>query len=556
MSIQDTETDQKTSTAVDVAFITALPIERDALLHHLEDWETVQDDLEPLTYYRGHISIPERDERYEVVLVLLLGMGNEEAAISTVKVIKRWQPTAILLVGIAGGVPGKVALGDVVVADFIYYYEPAKQMQKTNQRRALHFPTDRLLYGRAMTCEASEWRNNIVLSRPDTSQEDFLFPKAHFGAIGSGEKVIADPKALSRLLDDCPKLVAVAMEGAGVARAAAQQPHPPAFLEIRGICDYADEQKNDRWQPSAAEAASAFAIGLLRARPMPPLRERKPFQPTAEQRSLLVLCAQSLRPIAPDEILDALHQKPDPSPTIENITLNFTDLVVHENITDPKQAVQRLIDPQGALYQALRRRGEIAMAFHGLVHIPLAFLAGYLVTDRLPVRLFDFHPDLQTWIWPNRWETWPPLEIRDAAESRGRRRGNAVIRISASYVVTPEQTRGVIPRPSFELDLTVPHPERSIVSSEEQVRTYGSIFRQVLDRLAQQSPAFENIHIFYAGPVALAFHFGQQISANIHPAITVWNFHRGYNWGINLAAAMLGQPCIVSSRIAHKGASI
>ena len=80
---QNTGADQKTSTAIDIAFITALPLERDAILHHLEDRETIQDDLEPLTYYRGHISIPERDERYEVVLVLLLEMGNEEAAVST-----------------------------------------------------------------------------------------------------------------------------------------------------------------------------------------------------------------------------------------------------------------------------------------------------------------------------------------------------------------------------------------------------------------------------------------------------------------------------------------
>ena len=59
------------------------------------------------------------------------------------------------------------------------------------------------------------------------------------------------------------------MEGAGVARATAQQPHPPPFIEVRGICDYANEQKNDDWQPFAAEAAAAFTVGLLRSRPYP-----------------------------------------------------------------------------------------------------------------------------------------------------------------------------------------------------------------------------------------------------------------------------------------------
>ncbi len=262
---------QVQSPLIDFAFVTALPIERDALLRRLERSEVVQDDFEPLTYYRGHISIPATDEYYEVVIVMLLGMGNDEAAVSTVKVIERWQPAYVLMVGIAGGVPGKVALGDVVVSDFVYYYEPAKRTPRGEQHRPQQFLSDRLLYGRALAYEAGEWRSDIAIARPGATQADIPYPKAYFGAIGSGEKVIADAGTISRLLKECSRLLAVAMEGAGVARAAAQQPHPPPFIEVRGICDYANEQKNDDWQPFAAEAAAAFTVGLLRSRPVPPL---------------------------------------------------------------------------------------------------------------------------------------------------------------------------------------------------------------------------------------------------------------------------------------------
>ena len=34
-------------------------------------------------------------------------------------------------------------------------------------------------------------------------------------------------------------------------------------LVIRGICDYADSHKNDRWQPYAAATAAAYAKNLL-----------------------------------------------------------------------------------------------------------------------------------------------------------------------------------------------------------------------------------------------------------------------------------------------------
>src|SRR5207237_4113163 len=116
MTIQRNDGDEQIqSPPVDFAFVTALPIERDALLRRLERREVVQDDFEPLTYYRGRISIPTTGEYYEVVVVMLLGMGNDEAAVSTVRVIDRWRPAYIFMVGIAGGVPGKVSLGDVVI---------------------------------------------------------------------------------------------------------------------------------------------------------------------------------------------------------------------------------------------------------------------------------------------------------------------------------------------------------------------------------------------------------------------------------------------------------
>jgi 5'-methylthioadenosine/S-adenosylhomocysteine nucleosidase len=536
--------EQIESPLIDFAFVVALPIERDALLRRLEGREVIQDDYEPLTYYRGHLSIPTTGEDYQVVAVMLLGMGNDEAAVSTVKVIERWRPAYVLMVGVAGGFPGKVALGDVVISDFVYYYEPAKRTPVGEQRRAQQFLSDRLLYGRALAYEAGEWRSDIAIARPGAAQTDVPFPKAYFGAIGSGEKVIADARALSRLQKECPRLLAVAMEGAGVARAAAQQPHPPPFIEVRGVCDYANEQKNDDWQPFAAEAAAAFTVGLLRSRPVPPLAAST--HRVQEKGSFLILCAQSLRPIAAHELLGIL-EKDRISRSVEVVSLDFTDLVVNGIFTDPQGATLRLTSPQGPLYAALARRGEAEFVFHGLVHIPIAFLAGHLVTDRQPVRLFDFHPGpgLETWAWPGVQGAIPPLEVRGAPERPSRRKGVAVVRISISYTVTAAQTRAVFPRAALEVDLSVPEPERGVVRSEEQVREYGRTFRGVLDLIAQRFPAVQHIHIFYAGPVALAFHLGQQISENIHPAVTVWNFRQEYGWGIDLAAASLGEPCVV-----------
>jgi nucleoside phosphorylase len=531
---------------VDFAVITALKIEREAILNRLDaGYLVVQEDTEPLTFYYGHITIPSTGESYTVVVVMLLGMGNDEAAVATTRVIQRWQPVHIIMVGIAGGVPGKVGLGDVVVAEACFYYELAKRTPRGEQRRPQEFTTNRLLLGRAQAYEASEWKGEIGIERPGSAATESPLPEAHFGVIAAGEKVIADTKTMSGLLKANPKIIAVAMEGAGVARSALNTNPQPAFLEIRGVCDFADEHKNDDWQPYAANAAAAFTAGLLRSRPISPLASKPQEGKTSP---ILIIRAQSLRPIAPDELLAAVGDE-FKGRDIETVSLDFTDLVRADALTEPDEAVSRLANTQGVLFGALARRGDAELIFHGIPHIPLAVLAGHLVTDRQRVRMFDFHPDFGsgTWAWPDAdSEDFPPLQINGLPKRKVTRPGDAVIRLSVSYQVNAAQTRVVVPSPAFEVELTVPIPKRGVVKCEEQTRSYGRIFRGVIDGIAQQAPGCRRIHLFYSGPVSLAFHVGQQISANIHPAATAWNFRRGaYDWGIDLAAAAVGSDSVV-----------
>lgn len=535
--------------SVDFVIVTALKIERDAILKRLDSYKPIQDDFEPITYYYGSLSIPSSGENYTVVVIMLLDMGNDEAAVGTTRAIQRWQPANVLMVGIAGGVPKKVALGDVVVADFCYYYEQAKLTTEGDERRSKQFDCDRLLYGRAKAYEASEWKGQINIDRPGTASVKLKLPEAHFGAIGSGEKVVADTKTLPQLRKECPKLLAVAMEGAGVARAAVSHTKPPRFLEVRGICDFANPKKNDKWQVYAANSASAFTIGLLRSRPLPPIETIK-NSTVKPDTSIMVICTQSLRRIGPEELSDVLKVE-FKGRKVETVSLDFTDLVVNGSLVDPEAAAQRLANPQGKLFGALARRNETELVFHGIAHIPLLTLAGHLVTDRQPVRLFDFHPSpgSDTWFWPDNKQPFPLLEAHGLPKRASRHAKEVVIRVSVSYLANKLQTQVVVPHPAFEIDLVPAEPEknvvRNIVRSEEQVRNYGQVFRKTIDTIANRFPSVKRIHLFYAGPVSLAFHIGQQISENIHPPVVVWNYKQVYEWGIDLAAAYRGENCII-----------
>jgi len=529
---------------IDFAIVTALKIEREAVLRHLDSYEKVIEDSELLPYYVGQVKIAGSEAHFSVVVISLLEMGNDEAAVATTQLISRWQPASVIMVGIAGGVAGKVSLGDVVVANFSHYYELAKLTEEGVEARPQQFYSDRMLYSRADAYDAGEWRSSVSAVRPGGVKQKELLPDVKFGPIASGDKVIASQDELNKLIAQCPKLLAVAMEGAGVARAARNQVNTLRFLEIRGICDLANKKKNDKWHEYAADTAAAFTIGFLRGGHLPPPIAATQPASIKQEQPLLVIRAQSFSPIATTAVLSALEADPElKDREIDTVSVDFTDLTDKDNLSDPSAAVSRLIDPEGPLLGAMVRRSKADLVFHGLAHIPLVVLAGHLITDRQPVRLFDFHTD--TWAWPEQHYTFPPLEVRGLPTKTIRKTGDAIIRVSISYAAEAAQTKVAVPHACAEVDLMVPRPERGIVRSEEQVHSYGQEFRRVIDTLARYLPAGRRIHLFYAGPMALAFHIGQQISANIHPPITVWNYRQGYGWAIDLAAAFSGESCIV-----------
>ncbi|MBR9800808.1 5'-methylthioadenosine/S-adenosylhomocysteine nucleosidase, partial [bacterium] len=510
---------------IDFAIITALPVEREAVVRRLENCTKQQFDGEPLTFYNGTLKIPGEAHPYTIVVTQLLEMGISDAAIATTNVINRWHPRIVLMVGIAGGVKGKAELGDVLVSQYAYYYEPGKATAEGFESRGRQFNSDLMLFGRAQHYEAAEWMGEIHAARPDASGEEAALPSVRFGPIACGEQVIASLEVLDDIKKQCPKMIGIAMEGAGAAKGALSSGDTPRYLEIRGVSDYAGPDKNDGWHEYAANAAAAFTIGFLRSRPFPPGSPPEEEAAEAKPVATLVLTAQSLRPISAQEIMPALDEATKQG-ELEFFHLDFIDLIENKIFTDPEAAARRLADPQGALLGAVARRADARLAFHGLCAIPLVVLAGHIVTDRRRVALFDFQPDAGNWIWPGAPEGFPALIRAGMPKRTIRDPGEVVIRMPISYPIHVADTDAVGLKPRLQIEVSHPAVERSVIKSEEQVREYGRVFRETLDLIRKLMPACHRIHLFYAGPMALAFHIGQQISENIHPPSVVWNFSR------------------------------
>ncbi|KAH0371624.1 Pfs, NACHT and ankyrin domain protein, partial [Aureobasidium melanogenum] len=101
-------------------------------------------------------------------------------------------------------------------------------------------------------CAACEPAREIPRDARDSTD-----PEIHYGIIASGNTLVKDAiqrDELARATGE--KCICFEMEAAGIMNTF------PCVV-IRGICDYADSHKNDRWQGYAAATAAAYAKELL-----------------------------------------------------------------------------------------------------------------------------------------------------------------------------------------------------------------------------------------------------------------------------------------------------
>lgn len=86
---------------------------------------------------------------------------------------------------------------------------------------------------------------------------DSTDPEVFYGIIASGNTLVKDADTRDKVAEHVgEECLCVEMEAAGLMN------HYPCLV-IRGICNYADSHKNDRWQPYASATAAAFGKELL-----------------------------------------------------------------------------------------------------------------------------------------------------------------------------------------------------------------------------------------------------------------------------------------------------
>ena len=113
-------------------------------------------------------------------------------------------------------------------------------------------------------CRGCDTADEVKRDARDTTD-----PEIHYGTIASGNLLVKDAATRDRVVADVGEdCICFEMEAAGLMN------HFPCLV-IRGICDYADSHKNDRWQRYASATAAAYAKELLAYVPVAEVQETK-----------------------------------------------------------------------------------------------------------------------------------------------------------------------------------------------------------------------------------------------------------------------------------------
>lgn len=314
----------KTPDFYTIGWIAALPIERAAATALLDDRHDTPEGFDQHQADTNSYTWGRMGEHNIVIASLPAGVyGTTSAATTASNLLSSLPQIRIgLLVGIGGAIarPDQdrdIRLGDIIVSQpdgttggvIQYDLGKSKLNQAWEQKGSLNKPPQVLLNALASLQAEHEitpstvpdllqamWTANPQMKRPknkvpafahqgfendrlfkperdhtggntcaecdasweiERDQRDTTDPEIHYGVIASGNTLIKDATtrdAIAKVAGE--ECICFEMEAAGL------MDHFPCLV-IRGVCDYADSHKNDRWQRYASATAAAYAKELL-----------------------------------------------------------------------------------------------------------------------------------------------------------------------------------------------------------------------------------------------------------------------------------------------------
>lgn len=299
------------TTNADIAILVATDSELETGISFLVPVSGYSDILKVMwnegVYYLGIIGL------YKCVLTMCrMGSRGRDGSIQfATRMIERWSPRALLLVGIAFGKDRtKQILGDIIVSTHIHDYEPARIGSMRDEQRGPSPEAGITLLNRARNL-------GFTWIPPETGSPR----KALYGPILSGEKLIDNEDFKQELFSHYPDAIAGEMEAVGMYSSASVA--NIEWLVVKSICDWADGKKTDDFQLLAARNSFEFTRSLLSEPGLDTTLSRPRTSITAERQPHPLSVQQTLLEAAIKEIRITYQRREDAGKAINSFAYSF-----------------------------------------------------------------------------------------------------------------------------------------------------------------------------------------------------------------------------------------
>ncbi|KAM3531642.1 hypothetical protein NHJ13051_000707 [Beauveria bassiana] len=268
--------------------------------------------------------------KHNTVIAVLPGGEYGTAAAATVARDMLYSFTNVrigLMVGIGGGAPNAkhdIRLGDVVVS-----------VPQNGLGGVLQYDFGKEIQDQPCGTDAA-----LMVQRVARDQDDDDDPTVHCGLLASANRLMKNAELRDQYANQ-RDILCFEMEAGGL------NSHFPCLV-IRGICDYADTHKNQKWQGYAAMTAAAYAKDLLRRIPANKLEAEKELSKQVEHANRILDVVQaSVQSLHTSSHLDKITNwisAPDPS----------TDLNKARQLHQPGTGQWLLLSEQYQLWKTAR----------------------------------------------------------------------------------------------------------------------------------------------------------------------------------------------------------
>lgn len=258
---------QNETPSIDIAILTALrDPELTAVLNLPYNWKQKRFFDDPTGYYFG--TKTKGESTLSLVVASASRKGMPSASALAMKMVERFRPKLLVMLGICAGVKDKVGLGDIIIADPAWDWGNGKMAQNINgspvfQAAPYQFPLNHHISQLAMelgddskviTSISSGWEKDVPSGKL----------KVHVGPLASGSMVLASDSSLDPISLQNRDVLGVDMEAYAVMAASdIARFSKPTSLVIKSVCDYADSQKSDGWQEYASYTSACFFDFLI-----------------------------------------------------------------------------------------------------------------------------------------------------------------------------------------------------------------------------------------------------------------------------------------------------